>query len=560
MPAMPGGFDVSQLGQMLTQLGQMLSQAGATGGGGPVNYDLAAQMARQHLAGTTSSLTAAQRSAVADAVKLAELWLDPATDFPAGATETVAWSATEWVTASMPTWKRLCDPVAQRVAGAWVDGLGGLGGEMEEARAAAGPMLAMLGQMGGLAFGSQLGQGLAQLGAEVLTSTDIGIPVGPDRVVALLPENVEKFTAELNRPASEVMIYLAAREAAHHRLFAHVGWLKERLLGTVEEYARGIRVDTSRIEELARGIDPSNPAAIEEAMRSGMFEPETTPEQKAALARLETLLALIEGWVDAVVSDAVGDRLPGAEALRETLRRRRASGGPAEQTFATIVGLELRPRRLRAAAELWRLLGEQRGTAGRDALWAHPDLIPSADDLDDPAAFVGRDEGSDPIAELERQMSADAAEEADSGQDTGEDGRPVRVIPGGPSEHAVLAARLVAVGAHQAQPGGGRQTLQVAHRPVGARIAAHPRPEPLVVTGLQQVRQLVDQHVVDHPAGRVAQPLADPDRAVGGRARRPPRAHRRHPAHGRRLRAGLQEPAGQLQAAAVQRVVAAAGG
>jgi putative hydrolase len=416
-PGGPGAFDVNQLGQMLTQLGQMLSQAQGSGGG-PVNYDLAAQLARQQLAATTSSLTGAQRAAVTDAVKLAELWLDAATEFPAGATETKAWSASEWVDASMPTWKRLCDPVAQRVSGAWVEAM------PEEVRSAAGPMIAMLGQMGGLAFGSQLGNGLAQLAAEVVSSTDIGVPVGPDRVAALLPENVEKFTKDLDRPASEVMIYLAAREAAHHRLYSHVPWLRERLLGTVEEYARGIRVDTSRIEELARGIDPSNPAAIEEAMQSGMFEPETTPEQKAALARLETLLALIEGWVDAVVAEAVGERLPGAEALRETLRRRRASGGPAEQTFATIVGLELRPRRLRAAAELWRLLGEQRGAAGRDALWAHPDLIPSADDLEDPAAFVARDELGDPIAELEKLANRpapkdDGEDDKDAGGDEG---------------------------------------------------------------------------------------------------------------------------------------------
>ncbi len=428
---MPAGFDVNQLGQMFTQLGQMLSQAGPSGGG-PVNYDLAANLAQQRLAGATSSLTNTQRTAVGDAVKLAELWLDPATAFPVGATEVVAWSASEWVTASMPTWKRLCDPVAQRVAGAWVDGLGGWGDDAA-ARAAAEPMLAVLGQMGGLAIGGQLGQGLAQLATDVLTSTEIGIPVGPDRVAALLPENVERFTVDLGLPASEVLIFLAVREAAHQRLFAHAGWLRERLLGTVEEYARGIRVDTSRIEELARDLDQPNPAAIEEAMRSGMFEPQTTPEQLAALARLETLLALIEGWVDAVVASAVGDRLPGAGALRETLRRRRASGGPAEQTFATIVGLELRPRRLRAAAELWLLLGEERGIAGRDALWAHPDLIPSADDLDDPAAFVSRDEGSDPIAELERQMSADVGGDAGpkpadgTGKDgPGEDG-PARV-------------------------------------------------------------------------------------------------------------------------------------
>jgi uncharacterized protein (DUF2342 family) len=368
----PGGFDMNQLGQMFTQLGQMLSQSQNTGGG-PVNYDLAAQMARQRLAGSSSSLTDGQRSAVRDAVALAELWLDPATSFPAGAREVVAWSAGEWVTASMPTWQRLCDPVAQRMAGAWVEAL------PEEVRSGAGPMLAMLGQMGGLAFGTQLGG---------------------------------------------VMIYLAAREAAHQRLFVHVGWLRERLLGTVEEYARGITVDTSRFEELARGIDPSNPGAIEEAMRSGMFDQQTTPAQQAALARLETLLALIEGWVDAVVADAVGDRLPGAAALRETLRRRRASGGPAEQTFATIVGLELRPRQLRNAAELWRRLGEQRGVAGRDALWEHPDLIPSADDLEDPAAFVSREETGDPIAELEKAMRAEQEaprEETPGGDDRGDD-------------------------------------------------------------------------------------------------------------------------------------------
>jgi putative hydrolase len=136
------------------------------------------------------------------------------------------------------------------------------------------------------------------------------------------------------------------------------------------------------------------------------------------LARLETLLALVEGWVDAVVAEAVGDRLPGADALRETLRRRRASGGPAEQTFATVVGLELRPRRLRAASELWRLLTEQRGAAGRDALWAHPDLVPTADDLDDPAGFASRDVLD--LSGLDDSAAPDDADADDAGPDDGE--------------------------------------------------------------------------------------------------------------------------------------------
>jgi putative hydrolase len=394
----------NQLGQMLSQLGQMLTQAGSSGSGGPVNYDLAKQIAIQRLGSGQAGFTPApdSASAVSDALHLAEMWLDPVTILPAGATSARAWTARDWVEHTLPTWQRLCDPVARRVSGAWVDAL------PAETKQAAGPILSMVGQMGGMAFGSQLGNALAQLAAEVLTSTDIGLPLGPDATAALLPANIEEFGKGLERPASEVMVFLAAREAAHQRLFAHVPWLRQRLLATVEEFASGIKVDTSALEQLANQFDPSNPAAMEEVMQSGMLEPQTTPEQQAALARLETLLALVEGWVDVVVGDALTDRLPGAEALRETLRRRRASGGPAEQTFATLVGLELRPRRLRAAAALWRLVGDQHGIEKRDGIWAHPDLVPTSADLDDPLDFSERLSHQptledDPIAQLERE-------------------------------------------------------------------------------------------------------------------------------------------------------------
>ncbi len=411
----PGGFDIKQLGQMLSQLGQMLSQSSPSAG--PVNYDLAKQMATQRLTATgASSTTEAQQRAVTDAVRLAELWLETATTLPAGVRKVEAWSPQDWVEATLPAWRRLCDPVAKRVSGAWVEGL------PEEARQMAGPMLAMVGQVGGLAFGSQLGTGLGQLGAEVLTSTEVGLPLGPEGTAALLPAAVQRFTAGVDRPAREVLVFLAAREAAHHRLFAHVPWLRQRLLATVEEFAQGIRVDTTRIEELARDLNPADPSALEEAMRTGLFAPQTTPAQQAALRRLEALLALVEGWVDVVVADAVGDRLPGAGALRETLRRRRASGGPAEQTFAKLVGLELRPRKLRAAADLWRRLGEQRGIEGRDAVWEHPDLVPTADDLDDPEAFLDRrDLGGDPFAELERTEGGSAREDGAPARDEATD-------------------------------------------------------------------------------------------------------------------------------------------
>jgi len=405
-----GSGDMADLGAIFTKLGQMFSGAGsamATGGsGGPVNYDLARQLASSSI-GFTAPVPATTASAIVDAVRLAETWLDGATTLPAGTSKTLAWTPNDWVDNTLDTWKRLCDPVAQQISAVWASAL------PEEAKSMAGPLLSMISQMGGMAFGSQLGQALGKLSREVLTSTEIGLPLGPKGVAALMPQAIEEFSAGLEEPRSATLTFLAAREAAHHRLFSHVPWLPSQLLNAVEAYAKGIKIDMSGIEELAQGFNPAalaDPAAMEQLLNQGIFEPKTSPEQTAALERLETLLALIEGWVQTTVTAALGDRMPGAAALSETMRRRRASGGPAEQTFATLVGLELRPRKLREAATLWERLTEAAGVDARDAVWQHPDLLPSADDLDDPAAFIDHVIGGDTsgidkaIADLEKSL------------------------------------------------------------------------------------------------------------------------------------------------------------
>ncbi|WP_345701959.1 zinc-dependent metalloprotease [Kitasatospora terrestris] len=391
--AMMGGLNPNDLGAAFQQLGQMLSFEG-----GPVNWELAKNIARQTVVAEQPegrskdrSVGDAERTAVTEAVRLADLWLDSATEFPTASSTAVAWSRAEWIEATLPVWKDLVDPVAERVGNA-------MGGVLPpEMQAMAGPLMGVMRSMGGAMFGTQIGQALGALAAEVLGSTDVGLPLAPSGKAALLPQNIAEFGEGLSVPAEEVRLYLALREAAHQRLFAHVPWLRAHLFGAVEAYARGIKVDTSRMEELAGQLDPTNPEALQEALAGGLLQPEDTPEQKAALARLETALALVEGWVDAVVHAAAEPHLPQAGALRETLRRRRATGGPAEQTFATLVGLELRPRRLRDASRLWASLADARGIDGRDALWNHPDMLPTAADLDDPDGFVHRDTAGDAL-------------------------------------------------------------------------------------------------------------------------------------------------------------------
>jgi putative hydrolase len=378
----PGG-EPADLGAMLRQLGDLMS-----GQSGPVNWNIARQTAMQAI-GTDSGTTAADTAAVTEAVRLADVWLDPQTTLASGVRATEAWSRRRWLEATQPAWAELIEPVAGRVVAAMGEAL------PEEMRAAAGPLVGVMAQVGGLMFGAQVGQALGALAGEVVSATDVGLPLGPAGVAALLPEGVAAFGEGLEVPLDEVRIFLALREAAHHRLFGHVAWLRGRLLQAVRSYAEGITIDTSRLEELSRGLDPSDPESMQRAVAEGLFEPQNTPEQTAALARLETLLALVEGWVDAVTLAAATPSLPSVAPLNETMRRRRATGGPAEQTFASLVGLQLRPRRLRDAAALWALLLDRRGVEGRDAVWAHPDLLPSADDLDDPFGFVDRGSGPD---------------------------------------------------------------------------------------------------------------------------------------------------------------------
>jgi putative hydrolase len=248
-------------------------------------------------------------------------------------------------------------------------------------------MKGVMDQVGGLVFGIQVGQAVGALAGEVVGATDVGLPLSEPGRAVLLPSGVAAFGEGLDIPAEEVRLYLALRESAHQRLFAHVPWLRSHLYDAVEAYARGIEVDPQAIERAVGSFDPSDPEALQRALGEGVFEIEPTEAQKVALARLETALALVEGWVDAVVDSASG-QLPHARQLRETVRRRRATGGPAEETFAALVGLQLRPRRLREAAALWTAVAEARGVEGRDALWEHPDLLPGPAELDDPEGFV----------------------------------------------------------------------------------------------------------------------------------------------------------------------------
>jgi len=375
--------DPAMVAQLMAQLQNALKSSGDG-----INWGLALEQAKGIATrGTVVSLPA-ERSQLEQALHVASLWLDEVTSISELTAEPRLLSRQEWVAATMDVWTQLAEPVANSIANSLTEVLKQNAPEdMDEMIAGASQVMR---NVGGTLFAMQLGHVVGQLSSEVVSGGDIGIPLlDPDGGAAILPQNVLGFGAGLDIPVDQVQLYLAVRELAHARLFRHAKWLRLQLLSSITEYARDIHIDTDRLETLAADFDPNNPEELRSAMTSGALIAPKTDEQLTALGRLETMLALIEGWVDVVTARAT-TRLPSSAAIAETVRRRRASGGPAESAFATLVGLELRPRRLREAAAMWQRISDSVGDDARDALWSHPDLIPTSDDIDDPSALIAR--------------------------------------------------------------------------------------------------------------------------------------------------------------------------
>ncbi len=377
--------DPEMVAQLISQLQNALQSSGEG-----VNWGLALEQATGLAQRSSVVSLPAERSQLEQAFHVASLWLAEATQISELTAAPRLISRTEWVTLTMPIWTQLAEPVAGSIA----DALTGViqeqaGDDLEGMMANAGQLMR---NVGGTLFAMQLGQVVGQLASEVVSGGDIGIPLlgsTDENQAAMIPQNVAAFGAGLDIPIDQVQLYLAVRELAHARLFRHAKWLRLQLMSAITEFAHGIRIDTDRLEELAGDLDPSNPEELRAALTSGALIPPKSDEQLAALARLETQLALVEGWVDVVTAEATS-RLPKSSAIAETVRRRRASGGPAESAFATLVGLELRPRRLREAAAMWQKITDAVGADARDALWQHPDVVPTADDVTDPTALLAR--------------------------------------------------------------------------------------------------------------------------------------------------------------------------
>jgi putative hydrolase len=359
--------------------------------------------------------------ATQEAFDIADLWINEATSFPTLVIpETCALSRRDWIDSTLNGWEELAKPLVDGMSQAMSQMLNEtLGTESGEESSPSfsipgfgnmnisqSSIAAIMGTFMSSLISTQLGQTIGNLSTTVTGANDVALPLTSPIRPQLIPQNVTQWGKDLEIPEAEIRIYLALREIAAARLFSSTPWLREYVRNSIALYGKGIRVDITAITQQAEEamnsgqIDPSNPESMTLALSGGMFTPEETPAQRDALEKLETVLALIEGWIDAVVTRAAGERLPSMIKLRETQQRRRATNSPTQQLFATLVGLEVSPRRTREAITFWEKIAEMKDIQARDQIWDESFLLPTSKDLTDPEGFLKAREIPDDLSGL----------------------------------------------------------------------------------------------------------------------------------------------------------------
>jgi len=350
----------------------------------------------------------ADQNQCAQSLQLANLWLDAEILFPAAVVPSQsAWSKRDWLEDSAQGWQSVIEPLAVGMA----DALGnviattnnplpiefmGSGEQTQAQQEAMKLMLAQVlrGLMGNL-IETQLGQTIGLLANSITGANDVAIPLlKADSGSHLIPQNIAEWSEGVGIDQEQVAIYLSLRESAAARLFANTPWLQNYIKDLITAYGKGITIDVESItrqaeEAMTSGeIDINNPQSINLALNAGLFTPQQTPAQELALTKLEMTLALIEGWIDHVISQVAAERIPAFSALIENSRRRRATNAPMQQLFANLLAVEVSPRKMREASAFWSEVKTLRGSDGRDKCWEDPAFLPMPEDLADVKGFL----------------------------------------------------------------------------------------------------------------------------------------------------------------------------
>ena len=245
--------------------------------------------------------------------------------------------------------------------------------------------------LGPVLLGMQSGFMLGHLARRALGQYGLPLPRLPADQLLVVPANLDAFADQWSLVADDLRLWVCLHEVTHHAVLGrpHV---RRRLEDLINEYVSRFEVDPAALEASLGDLDPTDAAGLQAVLGN----PETllgavrSPGQQETLVRIETLTAVIEGYVDHVM-DTTGRGLIGSYGqLTEALQRRRVEATDGERFAGRLLGLELGRTQYERGAAFVRGVVERAGEEGLSRLWASERELPTPAELDAPGLWLAR--------------------------------------------------------------------------------------------------------------------------------------------------------------------------
>src|SRR5438128_10548723 len=210
------------------------------------------------------------------------------------------------------------------------------------------PAAAVLGVVGPLIFGLELGFLVGFLSRRVLGQYDLCLPRGePGRLHFVFP-NIAEMQGELELDPRQFRMWLALHEVTHQLEFASIPWVRGHFVGLVERFTDAAAIDSP--EAISRLQSLGDPEQLGRIMQNPdeLLPMLITPPQQEMAREIETLMAVLEGYAEWVLDRIGSEILPEFSKTREGVNRRRAERTSVERLLEGLLGIDLKPAQYRA--------------------------------------------------------------------------------------------------------------------------------------------------------------------------------------------------------------------
>jgi coenzyme F420 biosynthesis associated uncharacterized protein len=276
----------------------------------------------------------------------------------------------EWVNANLTTLQRLLEPLAGKLV----------------------PPNAHRSALRRKALGAQIGALLGYVSRKVLGQYDVFLPPDDDGVLYFVGPNVIEAERRFSLRTRDFRLWIAIHEVTHRLQFGGTGWLRPYLKRHVDAYLDTVQVDSRQLmgqlkraaEEIRAGADWRGPQGMLLLM---------TDEQRALFAKMQAMMALLEGHASFVMNRVAAGRVQDLPGMRRALKLRRRAGG-MERGLQRAIGFETKIAQYEIGERFVRAVVDAAGMETFNRIWEREEHLPTLEEVADPARWLGRVAGT----------------------------------------------------------------------------------------------------------------------------------------------------------------------